>query len=99
MDEVSERFTIHVRIGDENFPISILRSQEEMFRKAERMINEKIGYFTEHYPNHGIVKNMSLALLDICTKWLQREQDNDTQPYHTALTQLLGEVEEAIGVR
>ena len=82
MDEVSERFTIHVRIGDEKFPISILRSQEEMFRKAERMINEKIGYFTEHYPNHGIVKNMSLALLDICTKWLQREQDNDTQPYH-----------------
>ena len=44
-------------------------------------------------------KAVALALLDICTKWLQREQDNDTQPYHTALTQLLGEVEEAIGVR
>ncbi len=97
MDELSERFTIQVRIGQQKFPITIPRIKEEIFRKAERMINEKIGFFEKNYPNHGIEKNMSLALLDFCTKLLQREQDNDTEPICKALSQLVNEMEEAIG--
>ena len=43
MDSKSDKLVIQLLIGKQVFPITIKREQEEIYRKASQMINEKLG--------------------------------------------------------
>ena len=40
MEENSDKFVIQLLIGKQVYPITVRRDQEEVYRKASRMINE-----------------------------------------------------------
>ncbi len=96
MDAESKRFNINVKIAEQKILISIPRSREELYRKAERLINEKIGYFQTNYPDHNVEKNMALTLIDAYTRILQLEDRNDTAPYRHAMEVLTAEIESVV---
>ena len=51
MNEVSEKFVIQLRIDNQTYPIKIRRDEEEIYRAAERKINDKLILYKEHFPN------------------------------------------------
>ena len=51
--EVSEKFVIRLLIGKHTYPITVRRDQEEIYRRAAREINEKLGRYEQAYPNLG----------------------------------------------
>ena len=92
----SETFTINLRMGNLIFPITVKRTEEEIYRKAERLINERYNFYATHYPNQGNDSYMAMAMLDIALTLKRNEEKNDTAPIMDIVDQLLKEVEETV---
>jgi hypothetical protein len=96
MNDVSEKFTIQLRIGNQTYPITIRRDMEEIYRKATQQINDKLNLYKSHFPNQGEEKYMSMVMLDIAVKRIQCEMQNDTEPFMVSLDKLTQEIEEIL---
>lgn len=94
--EEKDKIVIQLHIGSQKYPISVVREQEEIFRKAAKQINEKISRYQTAYPGQGYEKYMSVVLLDFAVKVLQIEHNNATEPYNEALEKLTAEIEEIL---
>ena len=97
MNQDSNKLIIKLMVGNQIYPISVKREQEELFRKAAKDINEKLQRYQTTYPNQGYEKYMSIALLDFAVKVLQLENSNETTPYNKSLEQLTLEIEQTLG--
>lgn len=96
MDASSDKFVIQLWIGNQKYPITVSRDKEEIFRKAEKLVNEKLNRYRITYPNQGDDIYMSVVLLDLAVSLLQSEERQDAEPYNKVLSQLTKEIEEAL---
>lgn len=96
MNNAGEKFIIQLRIGNQTYPITVLRETEEIYRKATQRINDKLNLYKSHFPNQSEEKYMSMAMLDIAVKWIQNEMRNDTAPLMNSMAQLTQEIEEVL---
>ena len=51
--EVSEDFTITLRLGQQPLSITIRREDEEAYRAAEKLINQRYNSYAAQYPDQG----------------------------------------------
>ena len=93
---VSDKLVIQLLIGNNMQQITVRRDQEEIFRKAATLINERLNKYKTAYPNQADAKYMSIALLDFAVKALQLEQNVDTEPYNKSIDLLTKEIEEIL---
>ena len=87
---------IQLLIGKQAFPITIKRDQEEIYRRASQLINEKLGRYEQSYPHLGYEKYNSVALLDFAVQVLQLQAQQDQSPYENTVTRLTQELEELL---
>lgn len=92
MEGVSERFVIRLTIGRQIYPITIRRDQEEMYRQAARLINEKLGRYERTYPNLDYDRYLPAVLLDFAVNTLQLRQQKDLSPYADTVRRLSEEL-------
>ncbi len=97
--EVSEKLVIQLLIGKNLQQVTVKRDQEEIFRKAAMLINERLNKYKTAYPNQVDVKYMSIALLDFAVKVLQMENNIDTLPFSESIERLTKEVEEVLATK
>ena len=96
MENNNEKMVIQLLIGKQAFPITIKRDQEEIYRRASQLINEKLGRYEQSYPNLGYEKYTSVALLDFAVQVLQLQAQQDQSPYENTVTRLTQELEELL---
>lgn len=94
--EVSENFQIKLRLGSKMFPITIKRNDEETYRAAEKLINEKYNFYAGRYPNQGDATYFSMAALDIALSLKQNESHNDTKPFVECIQELVKEMDDCL---
>jgi cell division protein ZapA len=93
---VSDKLVIQLLIGNQMQQITVRRDQEEIFRKAALLINERLNKYKTAYPNQVDAKYMSIALLDFAVKSLQLENNIDTEPYSKSIDLLTKEIEDVL---
>ncbi len=93
MEDKKDKLVIQLLIGKQVFPITIRRDQEEIYRKASKMITEKLGRYEQSYPNLSYERYTSVALLDFAVQVIQLQQQKDLSPYETIVTRLSKELE------
>ena len=96
VEGLSERLVIQLMIGNQLYPYSIRREQEEIYRKAAKLINERLNRYSQKYSDRGSERYMPAAILDFAVKVLQMENDQNTKPYDDAIRQLTGEIEDVL---
>ena len=96
MENNNEKMVIQLLIGKQAFPITIKRDQEEIYRRASQLINEKLGRYEQSYPHLGYEKYASVALLDFAVQVLQLQAQQDQSPYENTVTRLTQELEELL---
>lgn len=96
MNEVSEKFVIKLRINNLEYPITVRRDKEEIYRSAERRINEKLNLYKQHFPGQSEERYVFMTMLDLVSKLVECEKRNDTQPFTAACDQLSAEIEKAL---
>ena len=97
MEGLSEKFTIQLLIGNQMYPVTVRRDQEEIFRKAAELINGKLSKYQQAYLHQSYEKYMSMSLLELAVGVLQTGEDNDKGPYQETLEQLTKELDEVLG--
>ena len=63
--EVSEDFTITLRLGQQPLSITIRREDEEAYRAAEKLINQKYNSDAAQDPDQGNEIYLCMAALSI----------------------------------
>ena len=90
----SEFLRITFRLGKMLFPITVKRREEEIYRAAEKLINERLNFYAGKYQHQGDETYMAMAMLDIAVALKKDEQRKDTAPLMEKITTLLKEIEE-----
>lgn len=89
----SEYLRITIRLGKMLFPITIKRREEEIYRAAEKLINERLNFYAGKYQHQGDETYMAMAILDIAVALKKDEQKKDASPLMEKVTTLLQEIE------
>ncbi len=88
MEDNSEKFVIQLLIGKQMYPITVRRDQEEVYRKASRMINEKLGRYEQSYPNLDRERYAAVAMLDFAVRVIQLQSQKDDTLYAETVERL-----------
>lgn len=97
MAEVSEKFLITLRIDNKPYPVTIRRDEEEVYREAERQINDKLNLYKERFPGLNDEQYLYMTLLDLGLRLVKAERRNDPAPYEDAMNNLTKEILSTLG--
>lgn len=89
----SEYLRITIRLGKMLFPITVKRREEEVYRAAEKLINERLNFYAGKYQHQGDETYMAMAILDIAVALKKDEQRKDASPVMRTVSALLQEIE------
>lgn len=92
MEDNKDKLVIQLLIGKQVYPITVRRDQEEVYRKAARLINEKLGRYEQSYPNLSYERYTSVALLDFAVQVIQTQKQKDQSPYEDVVKRLTEEI-------
>lgn len=91
-----DKLVIQLLIGKQVYPITVRRDQEEVYRKAARLINEKLGRYEQSYPNLSYERYTSVALLDFAVQVIQTQKQKDQSPYEDVVKRLTEEISQLL---
>ncbi len=92
----SEDLTITLRLGQHPMSITIRREDEEAYRAAEKLINQRYNSYASQYPDLGNETYLCMAALSIALSWKKNEMRNDTKPFIDSMERMLKTVNEAL---
>lgn len=95
----NDKFVIQLMIGKKEFPITIRRDEEEVYRKAAKQINEKLNRYEQAYPNLEPERYTSVVMLDLAVRNLLISKEHDQTPYDDLAERLTQEIDELLGQR
>ena len=96
---MEEKIAINLLVGKQIYPITIQRDQEEVYRRAAKLINERLSRYQTKYPGQNYEKYLSIVLLDLAVRAESLEDNKDAEPILESMVKLTEELEEALNVR
>jgi len=95
---MDDTFTINLYIADKHYPLRIKRSEEELVRKAARLINDKIALYRSHFKMDeselDIKDLLAMAACQVAIQALKAEERTDNGPIAESIIQLNKELED-----
>ena len=98
MAEVNnEKLNIRLHVYDEEIQVTISRSDEELYRRAAKLITDRYNAYAQAYKGMKGEHTIALmTLIDIALLHERERSKNDTAPYDDVLAKLTSEIEEAL---
>lgn len=90
------KFHIKLQIVGRYYPLVIEREEEERFRKAAKLINEKVAQYKQRYRDKDVQDFLAMTSLQFVLKELDLKKELDNQPLITAIRDLTEELEEFV---
>lgn len=87
------KFQIKLQIAGRYYPLVIERKDEERFRKAARLINEKVAQYKEKYRDKDVQDFLAMTSLQFVLKELDLKEKLENQPAINALRELTEELD------
>jgi cell division protein ZapA len=75
-----DKFTINVQIGGFRMPLSILRKDEELYRKAEKLVVKYMEQYQKQYHQRPTEEILILVAFQIAVIVSKQELSEDTLP-------------------
>lgn len=71
MDEI----TINITLLDRPYRLSVARADEESVRKAGKLINERVKYYSTHYAYKDVQDLLSMTALQFATSVVKMDSE------------------------
>lgn len=91
---MDDKQRITLMIGDTNFTLNVDRSEEQAYRDASKLINNKLNKYRTYFGKADSMKVISMVALELSVEKVKLENKNDTAPYIEKLEGLTKELEE-----
>lgn len=89
---MEEKLTINLNIAERYYPLTIDRSDEEKFRKAAKLINDKALQYKKLYGSSANTMDgqdfLAMATLQFVTRNIELENKHDVTPLAASLREL-----------
>ena len=93
----NDRLHIRLHVYDEEVEVTIRRSDEELYRRAAKLITDRYNAYAQAYKGRKGEHTIALmTLIDIALLHERERSKNDTAPYDDVLAKLTSEIEEAL---
>lgn len=96
MANVSDTLSITLKLGGKILSMAVKREEEEFYREAEKLINQRFTYYANTYPQLGNEMYLTMMALDIAVQLKSAERDSNLGPLSDTLKGLVGEIETAL---
>ncbi len=97
MAEENKKLQIRLHLYDTDMAVNINRDDEELYRKAAKLINDAVNTYSNIFKGRKSEKEiLYMAMVDIALRFEKTNLRNDTLPYDNILKQLTKEIEEAL---
>ncbi len=96
MANVSDTFSITLKLGGQILSMAIKREDEEFYRDAEKLINQRFNYYANTYPQLGNEMYLTMMALDIAVQLKSAERDSNLGPVADVLKGLVSDIEASL---
>ncbi|MEE4178400.1 MAG: cell division protein ZapA [Bacteroides sp.] len=90
------KFHIKLQIVGRYYPLVIERKDEERFRKAARLINEKVAQYKQKYRDKDVQDFLAMTSLQFVLKELDLKEKLENQPIMSAIMDLTAELDDFV---
>ena len=92
---MSDKFTIRIKIADSAHPLTIQREDEELYRKAAKLVDTRYADYKERYKNVDLNDNqfLSFVALEFAVKYLTLNENRNIDTLSEAIEELTREIE------
>ena len=91
---MDDKIRINLKIAEENYPLTISRDDEEIYREAAKQVNIRLNEYRARYPSLDLEKVIAMVAYGFSLETLRQEQRNDTAPYTEKIKELTGVLED-----
>ena len=93
---MSDKFTIRIKIADSAHPLTIERKDEELYRKAAKMVDMRFADYKERYKNVDLNDNqfLSFVALEFAVKYLRLDDDRNIDALGNKIGEITHEIED-----
>jgi cell division protein ZapA len=92
---MSEKLSIRVQIGGRHYPLSIAPEEEEIIRRAAKLLNERMKSYRENFAVQDTQDLLSMCALEFGVRMLETEQ-NKAESLSEELVKQLTQTEQFI---
>ncbi len=85
---MDDKIKINLLMADDNYPLTIKRSDEELVRAAAKQVNIRMNAYRELYPNLSDKRLAVMTAYLFAWDALKEKQRNDTAPYARKVDEL-----------
>ncbi len=96
MKEDNKYLTIHVQIGGFRIPMTIPRDDEEIYRKAQTMVEEYIDMYQKRFNQRSYEEVVLLAAFQLASIIARHRLSGDPAPIEAKLKALEAEIDAAL---
>lgn len=93
---MDDTLQIKLKLGTRALQMAVKRDDEVLYRGAERLINERFNYYSNHYPALGSEMYLTMLALDVAVRLKAVERDADPRPAMERIEGLIKEVEQVL---
>ncbi len=94
-----DNFIINVQISGMRMPLSIPRKDEELYRKAEKMVNTYLTQFQRLYNQRPIEEILILVAFQIAVIVSKQELKEDSVPLAEKIKELDNELKKLLSIQ
>ena len=94
-----DKFTINVQISGLRMPLTILRKDEELYRKAEKMVNTYLIKFQKAYNQRPTEEILILVAFQIAVIVSKQELNEDRVPLAEKIKELDEELKQLLSIQ
>ncbi|MGC3977083.1 MAG: cell division protein ZapA [Paludibacteraceae bacterium] len=89
-------FTINILINGVRMPLNIPRKEEELYRDAEKLLNNYLNKFQGRYQQKSMEEILTIAAFQLATIIIQQEKNQDVSPLATKIQEINKEIAELL---
>lgn len=92
----ADRQRINLLVGEKYFPLTVLREDEPLYRKAAQSVNERLNKYKDKYRGNNtvsILDLMSITALDVAVTYMKQDTDSNAKMAETDLLKLIEDLQ------
>ena len=93
---MDDKLSIRINIGDKYYPMRINRDEEELIRKATKIINDKLTQYRTKYAERDMVDLLAMTALQYTKNFLERDTEDNLSSVTDEIKQINIELEDYI---
>jgi cell division protein ZapA len=74
---MNSEVTANIKIAGRSYLMRIEASDEEILKKAEALIKNKVGHYTNNYPDKDMQDALAIILFNLTAQLLEYQKIND----------------------